>query len=61
VDDLKIFLNEERLPDQWETKARFSRGLTIFSFNTLVNKVEFSIDEKRALKEEIASSPPPDQ
>jgi hypothetical protein len=47
VDDLRIFLTEERIPEGWENKVRSKKGLTIMSFNTLVNKVEFSIDERR--------------
>lgn len=29
VDDLRIWLGEERFPKNWEPKARWSRGQTI--------------------------------
>jgi len=55
VSDLRTFLTEERLPENWETKARSKKGMTITSFNGLVNKVEFGIDERRGLREMKAS------
>jgi hypothetical protein len=51
VSDLRTFLTEERLPENWETQARSKKGMTITSFNGLVNKVEFGIDERRGLRE----------
>jgi len=51
VSDLRTFLTEERLPESWETKARSKKGMTITSFNGLVNKVEFGIDEERGMRE----------
>jgi len=45
VSQLRTFLLEERLPDGWETAVRTAKGLTIASFNTTVNKVEFGITE----------------
>lgn len=47
VEDLKIFLNEERLPEGWETGVRTKRGMTLLTFNRMVNRVEFGIDERR--------------
>jgi len=50
VDDLRIFLNEERLPEGWEPKVRTKKGLTLFTFNTLVSRIEGNIDERRGAK-----------
>jgi len=52
VKDIKIFLNEERLPDGWETGVRSKCGVTFMTFNLTVNKVEFGIDERRGDRNE---------
>ena len=59
MEDLKIFLTEERFPEGWQTKVRNRKGLTILSFNRLVNQVEFGIDEKRAVELEKVDQRPP--
>ncbi|KAF8841957.1 Cloroperoxidase [Paxillus ammoniavirescens] len=45
VEDLKVFLLEERLPEGWESHIRLPHGLTIASFNRTIAKVELGIKE----------------
>ncbi|KAJ7049349.1 Chloroperoxidase [Mycena amicta] len=52
VDDLEVFLKEERLPDNWESKNRSRKGVTFFAFNRTTAKVERGIDEEKYRKEE---------
>lgn len=56
VADLESLLNEERLPDGWESQVRKRLGLTFASFNSTVLKVALGIDEKK-YKESIAAQP----
>jgi len=46
VNDLKIWLLEERFPDGWETRLRHRVGLTFMEFNLTVLGVEFGIGKK---------------
>ncbi|KAI0827441.1 chloroperoxidase-like protein [Trametes gibbosa] len=46
VDDLRVVLGEERLPDGWEPRFRRRMGLTILEFNFTVLPVEFSVREE---------------
>lgn len=39
VDDLRVLLLEERLPDGWESRVRSRFGLTFAAFNSTVLKV----------------------
>jgi len=45
VEDLTIFLKEERIPNGWATKETSRFGLTQFAFNKTVFHVEMGIDE----------------
>jgi len=47
VNDLKIWLLEERFPDGWETRFRHRGGLTFMEFNLTVLGVEFGIGKKK--------------
>ena len=55
VDDLKVILKEERLPDGWESRIRAPFGLTLGAFNRTVLRVELGIDESTPLKKEELS------
>jgi len=63
VDDLKVILTEERLPEGWESRIRARNGLTITTFNSTVLKVELGINEgkyvaeKKAAESNAASNP----
>ncbi|KAH9961138.1 Cloroperoxidase [Lactifluus volemus] len=46
VPDLYTFLAEERLPDGWESRVRDQMGLTIFTFNRTVFRVELGVEEE---------------
>ncbi|KAH9854619.1 chloroperoxidase-like protein [Lenzites betulinus] len=46
VQDLRVILGEERLPDGWEPRFRRKMGLTILEFNFTVLPVEFSVKEE---------------
>ncbi|KAI0672349.1 chloroperoxidase-like protein [Trametes maxima] len=46
VDDLRVILGEERLPEGWEPRFRRPMGLTILEFNFTVLPVEFSVKEE---------------
>ena len=59
MEDIKIWLNEERFPNGWQTKERNRKGVTILSFNRLVNRVEFGINEKRKIDVENVDIPAP--
>jgi hypothetical protein len=45
VEDIKVFLLEERLPEGWESHIRLPHGLTIASFNRTIVKLELGIKE----------------
>ncbi|KAI6126785.1 Chloroperoxidase [Pisolithus sp. B1] len=45
VDDLRVFLLEERLPQGWEPRIRSPYGLTIFKFNQTIIPLEWGIRE----------------
>lgn len=46
VDDLRPFLLEERIPEGWQSRIRYSKGLTITSFQSTILRVELGIAEK---------------
>jgi len=46
VNDLKIWLLEERFPDGWETRLWHRVGLMFMEFNLIVLGVEFRIGKK---------------
>ncbi|KAI0772774.1 chloroperoxidase-like protein [Trametes elegans] len=46
VQDLRVILSEERLPEGWEPRFRRRMGLTILEFNFTVLPVEFSVKEE---------------
>ncbi|KAI0634202.1 chloroperoxidase-like protein [Trametes polyzona] len=46
IDDLRVILGEERLPEGWEPRFRRRWGLTILEFNFTVLPVEFSVKEE---------------
>ena len=52
VNDLKIWLLEERFPDGWETRIRHHVGLTFMEFNLTVLGVEFGIGKQGKRKRE---------
>ena len=43
VNDLEIWLLEEKFPDGWETRIRHRVGLTFMEFNLTVLGIEFGI------------------
>jgi len=45
VEDLRILLKEERIPDGWESKVKAKHGLTMCSFNKTVLAIESGITE----------------
>lgn len=45
VDDLRVFLLEERLPQGWEPRIRYPYGLTILKFNQTIIPLEWGIRE----------------
>ncbi|KAI6123362.1 putative chloroperoxidase [Pisolithus croceorrhizus] len=45
VDDLRVFLLEERLPQGWEPRIRSPYGLTILKFNQTIIPLEWGIRE----------------
>ena len=45
MDDLKVLLKEERIPDGWESRVRDPFGLTFAKFNLTVFRIELDIDE----------------
>ena len=45
VDDLRVILLEERLPEGWESRVRKPYGLTILTLNLVVLPMEFGIRE----------------
>ncbi|KAH8112824.1 chloroperoxidase-like protein [Phellopilus nigrolimitatus] len=45
VDDLEVFLKEERIPDGWESRVRDPFGLTFAAFNCTIFHVELGIGE----------------
>ncbi|KAI5119462.1 hypothetical protein M0805_007196 [Coniferiporia weirii] len=45
VDDLEVFLKEERIPDGWESRVRDPFGLTFAAFNRTVFRIELGIKE----------------
>jgi hypothetical protein len=50
IDDLRIFLLEERLLEGWEPKIRSPFGLTIGAFNKTVLQVELGVKEPKPNK-----------
>jgi hypothetical protein len=46
ISDIYTFLTEERLPEGWESRIRDQMGLTIFTFNRTVLRVELGIEEE---------------
>ena len=46
VQDLRPFLMEERLPENWEPRVRHQMGLTMLEFNNVVMKIELGIREE---------------
>jgi len=46
LDDIEIFLKDERLPDEWESRVRKVNGLTLAAFNTTVLPVEIRTASK---------------
>ena len=46
VSDIYTFLTEERIPNGWESRVRDQMGLTIFTFNRTVYRVELGIEEE---------------
>ncbi|KAJ6103508.1 hypothetical protein N7486_005935 [Penicillium sp. IBT 16267x] len=49
VEDLRIWLNEERFPDGWEPRNREAHGLTIAQASAITLTIEFNINEKQKL------------
>ena len=45
VDDLRMILLEERLPEGWESRIRKPYGLTVFTFNLTTLPIELGIRE----------------
>jgi len=57
VNDLKIWLLEERFPDGWETRLRHRVGLMFMEFNLTVLGVEFGIGKKgKREREDVPNS-----
>ena len=56
LQDIEVFLTEERLPEGWESKVRKPLGLTFAAFNTTVIPLELQTDEKAAAKELAAKT-----
>ena len=46
VQDLRPFLTEERLPENWEPRIRHRMGLTMLEFNNVALPVELGIREE---------------
>ncbi|KAH9023346.1 Cloroperoxidase [Lactarius pseudohatsudake] len=46
LDDIHMFLTEERFPEGWESRIRDQMGLTLLAFNRIVFRVELGIDEE---------------
>jgi hypothetical protein len=46
VSDIYTFLTEERFPDGWESRVRDRMGLTFFTFNRTVFRVELGVKEE---------------
>ena len=46
VNDIYTFLTEERLSDGWESRVRDQMGLTMFTFNRTVFRVELGIEDE---------------
>jgi hypothetical protein len=45
VDDLRVILLEERLPEGWESRVRKPYGLTILTLNLIILPMELGIRE----------------
>ncbi|GIJ91753.1 hypothetical protein Asppvi_010725 [Aspergillus pseudoviridinutans] len=52
VNDLRVWLAEERFPDQWEPRNREARGHTIMQAMTTTLIIELNINEKQKLRSE---------
>ncbi|KAI0046193.1 chloroperoxidase-like protein [Auriscalpium vulgare] len=46
MDDIRVFLAEERLPAGWESRVREPMGLTFGAFNVTAIRVELGIEEE---------------
>lgn len=45
VDDLRVILSEERLPEGWEPRVRKPYGLTMLTLNAVALPIEFGVRE----------------
>ncbi|PKX90444.1 uncharacterized protein P174DRAFT_413317 [Aspergillus novofumigatus IBT 16806] len=52
VDDLRVWLAEERFPDQWEPRNREAKGHTIMQAMSKTLTIELNINEKQKLRSE---------
>ncbi|GFF36880.1 conserved hypothetical protein [Aspergillus udagawae] len=52
VTDLRVWLAEERFPDQWEPKNREARGHTILQAMSTTLIIELNINERQKLRSE---------
>ena len=56
VNNLKIWLLEEKIPDGWETRIRHRVGLTFMEFNLTVLGIEFGIGKQgKREREDVAT------
>ena len=56
VNDLKIWLLEEKFPGGWETRIRHRVGLTFMEFNLTVLGIEFGIGKRgKREREDVAT------
>ncbi|KAL2843735.1 Cloroperoxidase [Aspergillus pseudoustus] len=55
VNDLKVWLGEERFPDRWEPKNREALGYTVVQSQATTLAIEFNIHEDQALRPEDES------
>jgi len=46
VNDIYTFLTEERLPDGWESRTRDQMGVTLFTFNRTLFRIELGIEDE---------------
>jgi len=51
VKDLTVWLKEERFPDGWEPKCRWSYGHSIVFAQKTTIEIEFNINEKQTLRQ----------
>lgn len=50
VEDLRPFLLEERLPENWQPRVRSRMGLTMLAFNNIGLRVELGIRDAKVPK-----------